>query len=114
MYEFLHYVRNSGEGKHRQTTMLRMFLNTWITKIIRSKIEPMKHMARQIRHLQPLIFNWLTAKKLFSSGIVEGFNNKAKVTLKKAYGFHTLNAVQIALFQQLGALPEHLLTHTFW
>ncbi|MCC6933085.1 MAG: transposase, partial [Deltaproteobacteria bacterium] len=51
---------------------------------------------------------------LFSSGIVEGFNNKAKVTLKKAYGFRTFNAMQIALFHQLGALPEPQVTHSFW
>ena len=90
------------------------FLNAWTTKVMRSRIEPMKRMARQIRLHQPLILNWFRAKKLFSSGIVEGFNNKAKVTLKKAYGFRTFNAMQIALFHQLGALPEPQITHTFW
>ena len=90
------------------------FLNAWTTKVMRSQIEPMKRMARQIRLHQPLILNWFRAKKLFSSGIVEGFNNKAKVTLKKAYGFRTFNAMQIALFHQLGALPEPPITHTFW
>ena len=74
------------------------FLNSWTTKVMRSRIEPMKRMARQIRLHQLLILNWFRAKKLFSSGIVEGFNNKAKVTLKKAYGFRTFNAMQIALF----------------
>ena len=63
------------------------FLNAWTTKVMRSRIEPMKRMARQIRLHQPLILNWFRAKKLFSSGIVEGFNNKAKVTLKKPTDF---------------------------
>ncbi|MCU7882297.1 MAG: transposase, partial [Candidatus Thiodiazotropha sp. (ex Lucinoma aequizonata)] len=31
--------------------------------------------------------NWFRAKKKFSSGIVEGFNTKAKVTTRKAYEF---------------------------
>ncbi|WP_445083118.1 transposase [Candidatus Nitrotoga sp. M5] len=29
------------------------------------------------------------AKKAFSSGVVEGLNNKAKVTMRKAYGYKT-------------------------
>jgi transposase len=65
------------------------FLDTWCTKVMRSRIEPMMKMAKRIRAHKPLILNWFRAKKLFSSGIVEGFNNKAKVTLRKAYGFRT-------------------------
>jgi len=90
------------------------FLDAWCTKVMRSRIEPMMKVAKRIRYHKPLILNWVRAKKLFSSGIVEGFNNKAKVTLRKAYGFRTFNAMQIALFHQLGALPEPQSTHTFW
>jgi len=90
------------------------FLKVWSTKVLRSRIGPMKKMARQLRRHEPLLLNWFKAKKLFSSAVVEGFNNKAKVTLKKAYGFRTFGAMEIALFHQLGDLPAPQLTHRFW
>jgi transposase len=90
------------------------FLASWTSKVLRSRIEPLKRMARQLRTHQTLLLNWFKAQKLYSSGVVEGFNNKAKVTLKKAYGFRTFTAMQIALFHQLGALPEPETTHQFW
>jgi len=90
------------------------FLDNWCTLVMRSRIEPIKKIARQLRRHRELILNWLRAKKLFSSGVVEGFNNKAKITLKKAYGFRTFSAMEIALFHQLGALPEPKFTHSYW
>ena len=89
------------------------FLDAWCTHVMRSKIEPMKKMAKSIRKHKPLILNWFKAKKEFSSGIVEGINNKAKVVTKKAYGFKTFKCAEIALYHQLGKLPEPLCTHRF-
>jgi len=43
----------------------------------------------------------------------EDFNNKAKLTMRKAYGFKTFENIQIALFHQLGKLPEPKSTHRF-
>ena len=48
-----------------------------------------------------------------SSGIVEGFNGKARVTTKKAYGFRTSEVLELALYHALGDLPEPHLTHRF-
>ena len=45
------------------------FLDLWCTKVMRSKIDPMKKMAKSIRKHKPLILNWFKAKKAFSSGI---------------------------------------------
>jgi transposase len=81
------------------------FLDKWCRKTMRSKIEPMKKVARMLRKHRPLLLNWFRAKKQFSSGIVEGFNNKAKLTTRKAYGFKTYHAAEIALYHALGALP---------
>ena len=81
------------------------FLDKWCTKTMRSKIEPMKKVARMLRSHRPLLLNWFRAKGQFSSGIVEGFNNKAKLTTRKAYGFKTYHAAEIALYHALGALP---------
>ena len=81
---------------------------------MRSKIEPMKKVARQMRKHRPLIMNWFEAKGQFSSGIVEGFNNKAKLTMRKSYGFKTFKAIEIALYHALGDLPEPQSTHRFF
>lgn len=48
-----------------------------------------------------------------SSGTVEGFNNKAKLTTRRAFGFRTFRAIEIALYHTLGALPEPETTHKF-
>lgn len=89
------------------------FLDRWCTKVMRSKIAPMKKTARMLRTHRPLLLNWFRAKGQFSSGIVEGFNTKAKLTLRKAFGFRTFHAFEIALYHTLGALPEPEFTHKF-
>ena len=81
---------------------------------LRSEIEPMKKIARQLRRHRPLLLNWFRAKGQFFSGIVEGFNNKAKVTTRKAYGFRTYRATEIALYHALGDLPVPRVTHKFF
>jgi transposase len=48
------------------------FLDKWSTKTIRSKIEPMKKVAKMLRRHRPLLLNWFRAKKKFSSGIFRG------------------------------------------
>lgn len=88
------------------------FLREWCVRANRSKIEPMKKLAKTLRKHESLLLNWFESKGL-SSGIVEGFNNKAKLTMRKAYGFKTFENIQIALFHQLGKLPEPESTHRF-
>jgi transposase len=80
---------------------------------MRSKFEPMKKMARTLRAHRPLLLNWFRAKGAVSAGTVEGFNNQAKLTLRKAYGFRTCRAMEIAWYHALGALPEPRVTHRF-
>ena len=90
------------------------FLNRWTRQVMYSKIEPMKKVARTIRHHQPLILNWFRAKKAISNGVVEGLNNKAKVTARKSYGFRTFRCHEIALYHALGRLPVPETTHRFY
>ncbi len=90
------------------------FLDEWCTRTMRSKIEPMKKVAKTLRRHRALILNWFRAEGAISAGIVEGFNNKAKLTMRKAYGFRTAKAIEIALYHQLGDLPEPDFTHEFW
>jgi transposase len=89
------------------------FLDRWCKRTMRSRLEPMKKVARMLRAHRPLILNWFRAKRAISSGIVEGFNNKAKLSIRKAYGFRTFHGMEISLFHALGALPEPEGTHRF-
>jgi transposase len=90
------------------------FLDAWCRTAMRSRIEPVKKIALQLRSHRELILNWFRAKKLFSSGLVEALNNNARLTMRKAYGFRRFEALEIALFHQLGALPEPPLINKFW
>ncbi len=89
------------------------FLDDWCRTTMRSRIEPMKRVARMLRSHRELLLNWFRAKKAISGGIVEGFNNRAKLTTRKAYGFRTFEAAQVALYHTLGSLPEPEMTHRF-
>jgi len=89
------------------------FLDQWCVRTMRSKIEPMKKIAKMLRNHRDLILNWFRAKGKISTGSVEGLNNKAKLTLRKAYGFRTYEAIEIALFHTLGNLSEPHFTHEF-
>ena len=81
---------------------------------MRSRIEPMKKIARSLRQHRELILNYFWAQKLISSGVVEGLNNKAKVTMRKSYGFRTYRVLELALYHSLGKLPEPESTHDFF
>jgi transposase len=89
------------------------FLDDWTTRVMRSKIEPLKREAKTLRKHKELILNWFRAKKSFSSGVVEGLNTKVKLTVRKAYGFRTFKCTEIALYHVLGKLPEPKLAHRF-
>ena len=67
-----------------------------------------------LRAHRPLILNYFKAKKVISSGVVEGLNNKAKVTMRRSYGFRTFRVTELALYHALGKLPEPELTHRFY
>ena len=101
---FWEYVSPTWAGK---------FLDRWCTRVMRSMIEPMKKVAKTMRSHKPLILNWFKAKKALYSGVVEGLNNKAKVTTRKSYGFRTYRSVEIALYHALGNLPTPPMTHRF-
>jgi transposase len=90
------------------------FLDQWCNRAMKSKIEPMKKVARTFRSKRDLILNWFRAGGMLSSGVVEGFNNKVKLVTRKAYGFKTQEAYEIALYHNLGDLSEPKMTHRFF
>jgi transposase len=73
---------------------------------MRSRIEPMKKIARSLRQHREMILNYFRAQKLLS--------NKAKVTMRKSCGFRTFRCLELALYHSLGNLPEPESTHEFF
>ena len=74
----------------------------------------MQKVALMLRRHRPLILNWFKAKGQISNGVVEGLNNKAKLTMRKSYGFRSPDILEIALYHALGKLPQPKLIHEFW
>jgi len=89
------------------------FLESWCTQALRSRLAPMKKVAKSLRRHRTLILNWFLALGTISAGVVEGFNGKAKLTTRKAYGFRTPQGIEFALFHVMGNLPEPEFTHRF-
>lgn len=89
------------------------FLDAWCTRTMRSRLKPMKRVAKMLRVHRELLLNWMRAKGQVDLGTVEGFNNKARVTTKRAYGFRSYDLLELALYQTLGNLPEPEVTHRF-
>jgi len=101
---FWNYVSPAWAGR---------FLDLWCTKAMRSRIEPMKKIARSLHAHKPLLLNWFKARGEISLGAVEGLNNKEKVVMRKSYGFRTFKVAEVALYHQMGGLPEPPATHRF-
>jgi transposase len=89
------------------------FLDYWTERALRSRLEPMKRVARMLRSHEALILNWFKAKGEISTGPVEGLNNKVRVVTRRSYGFRTYKAMELALYHNLGRLPEPETGHAF-
>jgi len=89
------------------------FLKKWCTRVMRSRLEPMKKFVKTLRNHEDLLMNYFKTKRRYSSGIVEGLNRRINLSMRKAYGYKSFDLLQISLFHQLGDLPEPEFTHRF-
>jgi transposase len=99
--------------EYKQVRFADRFLENWVTRALQTNLEPMKKVANMLRSHKSLILNWFKAKGKVSCGAVEGLNLNAKLTIRKAYGFKSIECLQIALYHTLGDLPEPLCHHKF-
>jgi len=100
--------------EYTSATWAAKFLDEWCTQVMRSKLEPMKKLAKTIRSHRQLLLNWFEAKNVISLGAVEGQNNKAKVVIRKSYGFKTAEMLKMALYHKLGKLPVPDIAHRYF
>lgn len=90
------------------------FIDAWCKTVRRTRINPMKKIEKMIRKHKGLILNWFKVRGRLSSGVIEGLNNKAKVTIRKSYGFRNPDVLKMALFHVLGKLPVPQTAHKFY
>lgn len=90
------------------------YLDTWCRKARRSRLRPIKDIANTLQNHRELMLNWFRAKKQYNSGIVEGLNFKVNNLVRKAFGFRSFDVVEVALYHQLGGLPEPEMEHRLW
>ncbi len=76
-------------------------------------MRPKKARVRSVAGAAVRVYSFSTKKQLFS-GIVEDLNAKAKLAARKAYGFQTYQAAEIAFYHALGAIPVPETTHEFF
>ncbi|PYT26197.1 MAG: hypothetical protein DMG57_22440 [Acidobacteria bacterium] len=65
----------------------------------------MKKIARSAASAPRTHPQLLPGSKLISSGTVEGLNFKAKVTMRRSYGFRTFHILELKFYHSLGECP---------
>ena len=75
-------LRNRG---YRHVTYARRFWEGWYQRAIRSRIEPLKAFARNLKcHIDGVLAHCTYP---LHTSLIEGINNKIKVIKRMAYGF---------------------------
>lgn len=60
---------------YRLPACVGRFVTEWCSRVMRSRIKPMKRVAKMLRRHHELILNWFRAKGTISSGVVVGFSD---------------------------------------
>ena len=106
-------MKNKCSQTRAQLAKLRELVQ-YNLKTMRSRLPEIKKAAKRLRRYQDLLLNYFSLKERLSNGIVEGFNLKAKLTMRKSFGFRSFNTLEAALYHALGNLPKPQLTHRFY
>ena len=91
----------------------RKYLRAWCGRTMKSRLSPLKKFVKTLRNHEDLLMNYFRTKKQYHSGMVEGFNLKVGNAMRKAFGFRNFEHLCVALYHQLGDLPEPKSTHRF-
>ena len=103
----------NGLWEYKSPTYAGRFLDAWCRRAMRSQLDAIKREAKSLRKYREPIINGFRAKKRFNHGIVEGMNTRVKLRFRKAFGFRTFHAMEVALYHELGDLPQPKLIHRF-
>lgn len=79
-----------------------VYFERWYSWAIRSRLEPVKKLARQCKRHLSNILTYFTHK--ITNGPIEGLNNKIQALVKKAYGYRNIERFKTDILFHLGGL----------
>jgi transposase len=86
----------------RQPADARRMMEAWLGWASRSKLPPFVRVARTIRQRLDGVLAYV--KTRLTNGLAEGFNNKIRVVARRAYGFHSADALISMIFLNCGGI----------
>jgi transposase len=88
-----------------QPKRAREALEAWLAWASRSRLRPFVKAARTIRQHQERILEYIRVR--LTNGLPEGLNNKIRVITRRAYGFHSPEALIARIFLSCGGIELH-------
>lgn len=88
--------------QRKQINVVRDMLTHWCTRVMRSKVEPMKEVAAMVRrHLEGIVA-WTQTRQ--TNGFLEALNGLFQAAKRRARGFSNFNTIKTVLFLIAGKL----------
>ena len=89
----------------KQINVVRTMLEHWCTCVMRSKVDPMKEVAKMIRsHLEGIVA-WAQTRQ--TNGFLEAINGLFQAAKRKARGFTRIETIRTVIFLIAGNLDFH-------
>ena len=93
----------------KQINVVMRMLHQWCTNVNRSKVEPMKKVARTIRKHEQAIAAWARTRQ--TNGYLEALNGLFQSAKRKARGYKRFDTICVAFLLIAGKLDFHKLNH---
>ena len=93
--------------ERKQINVVRAMLEHWCTCVMRSKVDPMKEVARMIRaHLEGIVA-WAQTRQ--TNGFLEAINGLFQAAKRRARGFTRITTIKTVIFLIAGKLDFSLI-----
>ncbi len=86
----------------KQVNVVRAMLTQWATNVMRSKVEPMKEVAKMIRSHLDGIVAWTQTRQ--TNGFLEAINGLFQAAKRKARGYGNFSTIRTVVFLLAGKL----------
>jgi transposase len=87
---------------YRQPARAEKALKSWIAWACRSRLQPFVRVARTLRAHFDGVLAYIRYR--LTNGLAEGLNNKLRIISRRAYGFHSAEALIAMLFLNSGGI----------
>jgi transposase len=88
--------------QRKQVNVVRGMLSQWATNVMRSKVEPMKEVAKLIRSHLDGIVSWTHTRQ--TNGFLEAINGLFQAAKRKAHGYTNFSTIRAVVFLLAGKL----------